>query len=93
MLTVYFNFVAFAFVALSFALSLLLHLKKTERMKKATNLTFMLVFSTTMLCLVYTLTDLSNLDTLGKLLSFILLSNAYAGTLKTTELIFSGIKK
>ncbi|HBD95433.1 MAG: hypothetical protein A2015_06055 [Spirochaetes bacterium GWF1_31_7] len=93
MLSIYFNIFSLVFVVLVFGLSVILNIKKTDKFKQAAKLTFMFVFSITMFCLVYALADLQNADRVGKILSFIILSNAYAGTIKTIELILSGLKK
>jgi hypothetical protein len=93
MFSTYFNALSLFVVAAIFGLTFIFYLKKKERFAKAANVTFILVFTITMFYMAFTLSDLMNLKRTGGRMSFILLSNAYAGIIKLVEMVVSGIKK
>lgn len=90
---IYFNLWSLLFVSVSFVLSILLYYTRADRINRATTLTLVLVFSLSMILLIYILSDVTNTDRIVKLISFIIVANAYAGILKTIELIISGIRQ
>lgn len=90
---IYFNLWSLLFVSVSFGLSILPYYTRADKIHRATTLTLVLVFSLSMILLIYILSDVTNTDRIGKWISSIIVANAYAGILKTVELIISGIRQ
>ena len=90
---IFFNLWSLLFVSVSFGLSILPYYTRADRINRATTLTLVLVFSLSMILLLYVLSDVTNTDRIVKWISFIIVANAYAGILKTVELIISGIRQ
>lgn len=90
---IYLNLWSLLFVSVSFGLSILPYYTRADKIHRATTLTLVLVFSLSMILLLYVLSDIANTDRIVKWISFIIVSNAYAGILRTIELIISGIRK
>ena len=90
---IFFNLWSLLFVSVSFGLSILPYYTRADRINRATTLTLVLVFSLSMILLLYVLSDVTNTDRIVKWISFIIVANAYAGILRTIELIISGIRK
>lgn len=88
----YFNLSSLLFVVVTFGLSVLPYYARADKIHRATRLNFMLVFTLSMFLLVCVLADATNTDRIGKWISFIILSNAYAGIIKIIDLIISGIR-
>lgn len=90
---IYLNLWSLLFVSVSFGLSILPYYTRADKIHRATTLTLVLVFSLSMILLLYVLSDVTNTDRIVKWISFIIVANAYAGILKTIELIISGIRQ
>lgn len=87
------NGISFLFVAVVFGLSFLLSPKREDRLERASTGTFFIAFTVSMLALVWDLADLTDPGSAGRMLSFVLCSNAYAGLLKSASWLRNALKK
>ncbi len=91
MIGMFFNLNAIVFVIAVNLICLLIFMKKKNRFGVATKLSFMIVFTITMLFQVYILANLQDVSKIGPGLSFIILSNAYMGIIKSVEVLASNL--
>lgn len=90
---IFVNEFSLLFVALVFGLSFLLYPKRDDRLEKASTGTFLIVFTVGMFAMIRNLADLTDPGSTGRMLSFVLCSNAYAGLLKSASWLRDGLKK
>ncbi|GEM_PF-3375482 len=80
-------------VAIVFGLSFFLLPKREDRIEKASTGAFFIVFTVGMFAMIWNLADLTDPGSTGRMLSFVLCSNAYAGLLKSASWILDALKK
>lgn len=90
---IFVNEFSLLFVAVVFGLSFLLYPKRDDRLEKASTGTFFIVFTVGMFAMIRNLADLTDPGSTGRMLSFVLCSNAYAGLLKSASWLRDGLKK
>ncbi len=90
---IFFNEFSLLFVVLVFGLSFLLLSKRDGRFSKASAGTFFLVFTIGIFAMIWNLADLTDPGSTGRMLSFVLCSNAYAGLLKSASWLREALKK
>lgn len=80
---IFVNGISLLFVAVVFGISFFLLSKRDDRLEKASTGTFFIVFTIGMFAMIGDLADLTDPGSTGRMLSFVLCSNAYAGLVKS----------
>lgn len=90
---IFFNEISFLFVAVVFGLAFFLHPKREDRFENASTGAFFIVFTVCIFAMIWNLADLTDPGSTGRMLSFVLCSNAYAGLLKSVIWLRDALKK
>ena len=89
----FFNLKAFLFVAAVYLLTIIAGKYSKFAFASSVKISFLAVFSISLLFLVNILSDMTNLEKLAEGLSFVILSNAYSGIFRILILFYSELKR
>ncbi|HPM33112.1 MAG TPA: hypothetical protein PLE16_00780 [Spirochaetota bacterium] len=89
----YFNLVSLLFVLVVYGLTIISGKISRFAFARSVKISFLAVFSISLLYLVNVLSDISNIEKLAEGLHFVLLANAYSGILRIMILFYSEVKR
>ena len=89
----YFNLMALLFVLAVYALTIISGKLSGFVFARSVKISFLAVFSISLLFLVNVLSDITDTVKLGEGLHFVLLANAYSGILRIMILFYSEVKR
>ena len=89
----YFNLMALIFVLAVYGLTIISGKFSRFAFARSVKISFLAVFSISLLFLVNVLSDMTNMEKLSEGLHFVLLANAYSGILRIMILFYSEVKR
>ena len=89
----YFNLMSLLFVLTVYGLTIISGRISRFAFARSVKISFLAVFSISLLYLVNVLSDISNIEKLEEGLHFVLLANAYSGILRIMILFYSEVKR